>query len=249
MYKPCGAGGGDLGMAFAIEAHALESFERAALHLRFSGVCLWSWTSMASPSASKDSGQSRIPNFFKMTIRQRLDALRERDLLSDDDLALLAAGDHTLRIQTADKMIENVIGVLGLPLGVAFNFLINGRDYVAPLCVEEPSIVAGLSAAARTARLSGGLKSSATEAILIGQVQLVDMGHPRSRSTALIAHRDEIISLANSLHPKMVARGGGALDIELFHYTAPEDGRRDGRDAPARRHPRRNGRKSRQHDV
>ena len=139
---------------------------------------------MASQSASKDSGQSRIPNFFKMTIRQRLDALRERDLLSDDDLALLAAGDHTLRVQTADKMIENVVGVLGLPLGVALNFLINGRDYVVPLCVEEPSIVAGLSAAARTARLSGGFKSSATEAILIGQVQLVDMGDPLMRDRA-----------------------------------------------------------------
>jgi hydroxymethylglutaryl-CoA reductase len=180
---------------------------------------------MASQSASKDSGQSRIPNFFKMTVRQRLDALRERDLLSDDDLALLAAGDHTLRIQTADKMIENVVGVLGLPLGVALNFLINGRDYVVPLCVEEPSIVAGLSAAARTARLSGGFKSGATEAILIGQVQLVDMGDPLIAIERLKTHRDEIVSLANSLHPKMVARGGGARGIELFHHTAPEDGR------------------------
>ncbi len=180
---------------------------------------------MASPSASKDSGQSRIPNFFKMSIRERLEALRERDLLSDDDIALLAAGDHTLRIQVADKMIENVVGVLGLPLGVALNFLINGRDYVVPLCVEEPSIVAGLSAAARTARLSGGFKASATDPILIGQVQLVDMGDPLAAIAALSAHREEIVALANSLHPKMVARGGGARDIELFHHHAPEDGR------------------------
>ncbi len=180
---------------------------------------------MASPSASKDSGQSRIPNFFRMTIRERLEALRERDLLSDDDIALLAAGDHTLRIQIADKMIENVVGVLGLPLGLALNFLINGRDYVVPLCVEEPSIVAGLSAAARTARLSGGFKSSATDPILIGQVQLVDMGDPLTAIAALKAHREEIVALANSLHPKMVARGGGARDIELFHHHAPEDGR------------------------
>ncbi len=180
---------------------------------------------MASPLASTDSGQSRIPNFFKMTIRERLDALRERELLSDDDIALLAAGDHTLRIQTADKMIENVVGVLGLPLGLALNFLINGRDYVVPLCVEEPSIVAGLSGAARTARLSGGFKSSATESILIGQVQLVDMGDPLTAIAALEAQREEIVALANSLHPKMVARGGGARGIELFHHTAPEDGR------------------------
>ena len=180
---------------------------------------------MAPQSASKDSGQSRIPNFFRMTIRERLEALRERGLLSDDDIALLAAGDHTLRIQTADKMIENVVGVLGLPLGLALNFLINGRDYVVPLCVEEPSIVAGLSAAARTVRLSGGFKASATDPILIGQVQLVDMGDPLTAIAALKAHREEIVTLANSLHPKMVARGGGARDIELFHHHAPEDGR------------------------
>src|SRR5262245_21920373 len=84
----------------------------------------WSWPCMPSQSASKDNGTSRIPNFFRMTIRERLDALHERMLLSDDDIALLAAGDHTLRIQTADKMIENVVGVLGLPLGLALNFLI-----------------------------------------------------------------------------------------------------------------------------
>ncbi len=180
---------------------------------------------MASRLASTDSGQSRIPNFFKMTIRERVEALRERGLLSDDDIALLAAGDHTLRVQTADKMIENVVGVLGLPLGLALNFLINGRDYVVPLCVEEPSIVAGLSSAARTVRLSGGFKASATESILIGQVQLVDMGDPAIAIAALQAQREEIVALANSLHPKMVARGGGARDIELFHHVAPEDGR------------------------
>jgi hydroxymethylglutaryl-CoA reductase len=83
----------------------------------------------------------------------------------------------------------------------------------------------GLSAAARTARLSGGFKSSATDPILIGQVQLVDMGDPVQAMEALKAHRVEIVNLANSLHPKMVARGGGARDIELFRYTAPEDGR------------------------
>jgi hydroxymethylglutaryl-CoA reductase len=180
---------------------------------------------MASPSASKDSGVSRIPNFFRMTIRERIDALHERGLLSDADIAMLAAGEHTLRTQTADKMIENVVGVLGLPLGVALNFLINGRDYVVPLAVEEPSIVAGLSAAARAARLSGGFKATASDPVLIGQVQLVDMGDPRVAMEALAGHRDEILSLANSLHPKMVARGGGARDIELFHHHAPEDGR------------------------
>jgi hydroxymethylglutaryl-CoA reductase len=180
---------------------------------------------MASTSASPDSGGSRIPNFFRMSVAERLTALRERGLLSDVDLEMLASGDHTLRLATADKMIENVVGVLGLPVGLGLNFLINGRDYVVPLCVEEPSIVAGLSGAARTARLSGGFRASATDPILIGQVQVVDMGDPIAAMDALRAHKNEILGLANSLHPKMVARGGGARDIEIFRHHAPEDGR------------------------
>ena len=180
---------------------------------------------MASTSASPDSGGSRIPNFFRMSLAERLSALRERGLLSDEDLDLLASGDHTLRPSTADKMIENVVGVLGLPVGLGLNFLINGRDYVVPLCVEEPSIVAGLSGAARTMRLSGGFRASATDPILIGQVQVVDMGDPIAAMDALRSHKEEILSLANSLHPKMLARGGGARDIEIFRHHAPEDGR------------------------
>jgi len=160
-----------------------------------------------------------------MSVAERLTALRERGLLSEEDLEILASGDHTLRLATADRMIENVVGVLGLPVGLGLNFLINGRDYVVPLCVEEPSIVAGLSGAARTARLSGGFKASATDPILIGQVQVVDMGDPLAAMDALRTHKDEILGLANSLHPKMLARGGGARDIEIFRHHAPEDGR------------------------
>jgi len=179
---------------------------------------------MASKSATKPNG-SRIPNFFRMTVRERLTALQEHGLLSQEDVATLSTGDHTLRVPTADRMIENVVGVLGLPLGLGLNFLINGREYVIPLAVEEPSIVAGLSAAARIARLSGGFKASSTDPVLIGQVQVVDTHDPLEAIDALKARRDDILSLANSLHPKMVARGGGARDIELFRHHAPVDGR------------------------
>ena len=79
-----------------------------------------------------------------MSLRERVSALHECGLLSEEDVALLSAGDHTLRLHTADKMIENVVGVLGLPVGIGLNFLINGRDYVIPLSVEEPSIVRGV---------------------------------------------------------------------------------------------------------
>ena len=175
------------------------------------------------PSAGTDA-RSRIPNFFKMDIEARIGALRERGLLTDDDLRALTSGDHTLKRHVADKMIENVVGVLGLPLGLGLNFLIDGRDVIVPLCVEEPSIVAGLSGAARTARLSGGFQTEVTDPILIGQVQVVNIADPERARDALIARKQEILNLANSLHPKMVARGGGVRDVEVFLHNAPEGG-------------------------
>ena len=178
---------------------------------------------MASKSTKANS--SRIPNFFKLDIDDRIRALYERGLLTDSDLHNLLNGQHTLKRHVADKMIENVIGVLGLPLGLGLNFLVNGKDYVIPLSVEEPSIVAGLSGAARTARLSGGFESSSSEPILIGQVQIVNLDNPKERKKKLLDNKKAVLNLANSLHPKMVARGGGARDIEVFQHTAPEDGR------------------------
>jgi len=178
---------------------------------------------MAS-TESANSG-SRIPNFFKMTVAERITALRQRDLLNEEDVRALATADHTLRLPVADKMIENVVGVFGLPMGLGLNFLVNGRDYVIPLVVEEPSIVAGLSGSARMARLSGGFEASSTDPILIGQVQAVNVDDPELARYRLLEQREEILALANSLHPKMVARGGGALDIEVFLHHAPEDGR------------------------
>ena len=178
---------------------------------------------MASNSPAERG--SRIPNFFRMSVAERIAALHERGLLNAADVRALAAGDHTLRLPVADKMIENVMGVFGLPMGVALNFLINGRDYVVPVVVEEPSIVAGLSGAARMARLSGGYQATSTDPVLIGQVQVVNVADTNTARARLLTNREEILALANSLHPKMVARGGGALDIEVFCHHAPEDGR------------------------
>ena len=169
-------------------------------------------------SKSEQDNSSRIPNFFKLDVKERVRALHQRGLITDSDLRALETSDHTLKLHIADKMIENVIGVLGLPVGLGLNFLINGKDYVVPLSVEEPSIVAGLSGAARTARLSGGFEASTTDPILIGQVQVVNLDDPERR-------KQEILNLANSLHPKMLGRGGGAKDIEVFLHQAPEDGR------------------------
>ena len=189
-----------------------------------------------SATRSVAVASSRIPNFFKLDREARVDALRERGLLTDDDIRALQSGEHTLKVHIADKMIENVVGVFGLPLGLGLNFLVDGRDYIVPLSVEEPSIVAGLSGAARTARLSGGFATQVTDPILIGQVQVVDVppaeadgaaGSPQGLGAArqaLLARKQDILNLANSLHPKMVARGGGARDVEVFAHQGPESG-------------------------
>ena len=120
-------------------------------------------------------------------------------------------------------MIENVIGVMGLPIGLGLNFLINDKDYVVPLAVEEPSIVAALSFAAKTARATGGFTTSSSDPILIGQIQLVDVPHTSKARQLLEQRKDEVINLANSLHPRMVARGGGAVDLEVILHPATND--------------------------
>ena len=175
---------------------------------------------MASEYREIDS--SRIPGFFKLSVSDRIKALHERGLLSDSDIRALEAGTHTLRTPVANRMIENVVGVFGLPLGLGLNFLIDGREYIVPLAVEEPSIVAGLSGAARTARLSGGIVTSTTDPILIGQVQVTDLTDVEAAREKLLANRIEILNLANSLHPKMLARGGGAKEIEVHTFSNGE---------------------------
>jgi hydroxymethylglutaryl-CoA reductase len=162
--------------------------------------------------------RSRIPHFYKMSVAERVRAVRDRGLLSDTDFDLLSAGQATLDLQAADKMIENVIGVLGMPVGLGLNFLINGKDYVVPMAVEEPSIVAAISATAKLARESGGFATSSTAPVLIGQIQVLELPDlPRARA-AVLEHRQEILDLANSFHPRMVARGGGAVDLEVHSY-------------------------------
>ncbi len=161
---------------------------------------------------------SRIPNFYRMSISERVQAVHDRGLLTDQDVERLAAGELTLDLSAADKMIENVIGVLGMPVGLALNFLINSREYVIPLAVEEPSIVAALSSAAKLARPSGGFTTTSTAPILIGQIQVLEITDMQRARAAILENRQQILDLANSFHPRMVARGGGAVDLEVNSF-------------------------------
>ncbi len=175
--------------------------------------------------ASSLDHPARMPGFHRLSVTERVQLLRSRGLLSPADHRTLTSGAQRLDLAQADKMIENVIGVMGLPVGLGLNFLINGKDYVVPLAVEEPSIVAALSSAAKLVRAHGGFVTASTRQLLIGQVQVVGLTQSGKARTALLQRRDEIINLANSLHPKMVARGGGVTGIEVLIHAAPDGGR------------------------
>ena len=162
--------------------------------------------------------KSRFPNFYRLSIKDRVKAVYKRGLISKEDYLALKNQQQQLDLHSADKMIENVIGVMGLPIGLGLNFLINGKDYVIPLAVEEPSIVAALSSAAKIVRNHGGFKAESGDPILTGQIQVVNINNLEKARSEIMSRKEEILNLANSFHPRMVARGGGAVDLNVKTY-------------------------------
>ena len=157
---------------------------------------------------------SRIADFYKLSVDERIKAVKEFSGLTDEEVETLK-NSGGLKIEDANRMIENTIGAFSLPVGVAVNFLINSKDYLIPMAIEEPSVVAGASNAARIAREGGGFHASSTEPIMIAQVQLVDVPDPFRAKAELLAKKDEILKIANQQDPMLVGLGGGAKDIEV----------------------------------
>jgi hydroxymethylglutaryl-CoA reductase len=159
-------------------------------------------------------GSSRLPGFYKMKMAERLRRLAEQLELSRGEMEGLGES-ATLPLTNADAMIENAVGVLGLPVGVGLNFLVNGEDVLIPMAVEEPSVIAAVSLAAKIAREGGGFQADADEPQMIGQVQVTELSQPEAARAAILKEKDAILAVANSLHPAMKARGGGAKDLEV----------------------------------
>lgn len=157
---------------------------------------------------------SRIEGFYRLPRHQRLTRLAERAGLDESEVAELAE-PVPLALDIADHMIENAVGVIGLPLGVALNFLINGRERLVPMAIEEPSVVAAASHAARLIRNAGGFFAEADPALMIGQIQLVNVPDIDLATQRLQAATHELLSEANAVHPNMIRRGGGARRIEV----------------------------------
>lgn len=161
---------------------------------------------------------SRIAGFYQLTPEQRLGEVQAFDGLDERDLELLRGGHGILSVERADKMIENVVGTFELPLGIATNFRINGHDKLIPMVVEEPSIVAGASFAARMARATGGFVASSTRSLMIGQVQLVSVPDAAAATDAVLGRRDEILALANAQSTALAGLGGGAEELEVRRF-------------------------------
>ena len=164
---------------------------------------------------------SRLPGLYRLELDERIDELVRSGWLSEIDAATLRNSGQVLSPRSADKLIENVIATFGLPFAIAPNFRVNGRDYIVPLVVEEPSIVAALSDAARLARAGGGFEVDSDESLATGQVHLTNIADLGTASAAILAAKDRLLVLANDVQPRLVARGGGVRDIEVRELALP----------------------------
>lgn len=156
---------------------------------------------------------SRIPGFYKLSLDQRQAELLRQAGLSTEELALLGSGG--IAPSDANRIVENVVGVYALPLGLGLNFLINGADRLIPMAVEEPSVIAAASNAARLVREGGGFVAHADESVMTAQVELRDIHDTVASTAALTSARDEIVALADATLPRLRERGGGCRDLEV----------------------------------
>lgn len=164
---------------------------------------------------------SRIPGFYRLQPDQRYEALGR----AGAELAPVGVWrDSGLELQDANLMVENVLGTFSLPNAVAVNFHIDGADRLVPMVVEEPSVVAAVSNMARLARRSGGFSTHATQGIMIGQLQLVNVAEPAKVIATLQGAREQLMSIAAGIHPRLEARGGGIRDIVVRHVVYEEPG-------------------------
>lgn len=160
---------------------------------------------------------SRIPGFYNLPLEERRVKILEHSQLSAQELADLT-GQAGLTPEEADHMIENVIGMHTLPLGIALNFVVNNRDVLVPMAIEEPSVVAGASYMAKLARAGGGFSARTSPPEMIGQMQILEVADLDHAESALLSHRDELLSAAAQVDPVLEKLGGGPRDIEVRQF-------------------------------
>jgi len=157
---------------------------------------------------------SRIAGFYNLSGAERLRLVADWAALNAEEQAVLS-GISGLDGERGAAMIENVIGIYSLPLGIAANFTVNGRDMLVPMVIEEPSVVAGASLAARLARAGGGFSASADEPVMIGQLQVMGLDDLEAAQARLLAEKAALLALAHAVDPVLAQLGGGARDLEV----------------------------------
>jgi hydroxymethylglutaryl-CoA reductase len=160
------------------------------------------------------SSGSRIPGFYKLSIQQRREIVAERATVELAEL-VAAAESGGLGPQMADKLVENVLGVYGLPFGVALNFQVNGSDHLVPMVVEEPSVIAAASNAARMVRAGGGFHAEMIEELMTAQVELRDVPRPEAAVQRLQEETPRLLELGRAAVPNLISRGGGPREIDV----------------------------------
>jgi hydroxymethylglutaryl-CoA reductase len=167
--------------------------------------------------SNKDKS-SQISGFYKLPIKDRIELVKEFSDLSDEETQLFSS---CLNMDIADRMIENVLGTFEIPLGIAVNFMINGKDYLVPMATEESSVVAAASNAAKIARINGGFKTECTDPLMIGQIQILHVDDVAGAAQKIMSKKKEILNLANEQDKILVKFGGGAKDIEVRILDSP----------------------------
>ena len=155
---------------------------------------------------------SSIPKFFEKTLKERLGIVADFSGLSQDELKIIEDATGGISFDQADDMIENAVGTFALPLGIATNFRVNDKDYLFPMVIEEPSVIAAASKAAKIARIQGGFKAEAEQSYSIGQIQVVDVD-VQSSIPKVIAASNDILSLANSKSNTLSKMGKGVKEV------------------------------------
>ena len=163
---------------------------------------------------------SKISGFYKLPPQERLGIVKQFAGLSDEEAASIGA-TGALKYDQLDRMVENVIGSMPVPLGVAVNFLVNGKDYLVPMAIEEPSVIAAASNAAKMAREKGGFTTSSTGPVMRGMIQVTGIRDPFSARFAVLSDKQKIIELCNAVDPILVKFGGGCKDVEAYVKDTP----------------------------
>ncbi len=154
---------------------------------------------------------SRLPGFYNQSLEERMELVAEWADLTEEEQEILAGTG--LKASQANLMIENVLGTYELPLGIACNFLINGREYLVPMTVEEPSVLAAVSNSAKVVRAGGGFQVETSDPVMIGQIQVLDIPDMKAAVAAIEANNEELLELANCCDKLIVGLGGGSRKI------------------------------------